>query len=99
MRRPAAADSVAASAYPLVFLQRAQVGRVRLSREQAGPQGPANLADIKIAARIGGEPMRPDERSRRRAGMRVTDTRQQLALVIDDADAWAEIRAVAVDCH
>src|SRR4051812_27998079 len=43
--------------------------------------------------------MRADEGSRRLTGMWIAKARQQLALVIDDADPRAEIGAVQVYCH
>src|SRR6516165_9762429 len=70
---------------------------MRLAREQPRPQGPAHLADIKIAAGIDRQTMRPDERGRRRAGKRVADARQQLALIVDNANPWPEIGVEAVD--
>ena len=41
--------------------------------------------------------MRPEKRGRRGAGVHVAKAGQQLALVVDDADAGAEVRTVAVD--
>ena len=61
------------------------------------PLRPRHLADIEVAARVDGEAVRPEKRGRRGAGMHVAKARQQLALVVDDADPRAEIRAVAVD--
>src|SRR5580704_19139804 len=68
------------SVNPLVFLQRSQVGGVRLAGEHPRPQGPAYLADIEVAVGIRGQPVWPDERGRRRPGKRVADPRQQVAL-------------------
>src|SRR5712691_2134828 len=70
---------------------------MRLAREEAWPQGPAHLADIEVAARIDGEAVRPDKRGRFGPGERVADPRQQLALVVDDADPRPEIGVEAVD--
>ena len=61
------------------------------------PLGPRDLADIEIAARIDAEPVRAEKRGRRGAGVHVAKARQQLALVVDDADPRAEVRAVPVD--
>src|SRR5438067_6842263 len=82
----------------LVFLQRADMSRPRRV-EELRPLRPRHLADIEIAARINGEAVRTEKRGRGGAGMRVAEARQQLALVIDDADPRPEIRAVAVDPH
>src|SRR4029077_1070019 len=82
---------------PLVFLQRADIGRTRRLREELRPLRPGHLADIKIAARIDGEAVRPEKGGRCRAGMHVAEARQELALIIDDADPRAQIGAVAVD--
>ena len=57
----------------LVFLQGPQIGGVRLAREEARPQGPADFANIEIAMRIDGETVRPDERSRRGPGKRIAN--------------------------
>src|SRR4051812_29199609 len=83
----------------LVLLQRADVGRARHVREKLRPLRPGHLADIKIAARVDGEPVRPEKSGRRGAGMRVAKAGQQLALVVHDADPRAEIGAIAVDPH
>src|SRR5580700_4356866 len=83
----------------LVFLQRADVGRPRHVREELRPLRPRYLADIEVAVRVDRKPVRPEKRGRRGAGMRVAEARQQLTLMVDDADARTEVGAVAVDPH
>src|SRR5216683_4116379 len=83
--------------HPLVFLQRADVVRTRRLREELRPLRPRHLADIEVAARVDGESVRPEKGGRRRPGMQIAEPRQELALIIDDADPRPEIGAVAVD--
>src|SRR6266851_491734 len=83
--------------HPLVFLQRADVVRTRRLREELRPLRPRHLADIEVAARVDGESVRPEKGGRRRPGMQIAEPRQELALIIDDADPRPEVRAMAVD--
>src|ERR1700730_11239605 len=85
------------SMHPLIFLQRADVSRPRRVGVELRPLRPRDFAHVEIAARIDAEPVRPEKRGRRGAGVHVAKARQQLALVVDDADARPEVRAVAVD--
>src|SRR5258707_9221557 len=88
------AGRAAGSEQPFVFLDCPQIVGARLVGKQAGPQGPAHFADVKIATGVDGEAMWAEERSWRLAGMRVAEAGQQLALMVDDADARPEIGAV-----
>src|ERR1700730_11706055 len=83
--------------HALVFLQRADVRRPRRVRIELRPLRPGYLADIEVATRVDAEPVRTEKCGRRRAGVHVTKARQQLTLVVDDADPGPEVRAVAVD--
>src|SRR5580704_7574776 len=89
--------AVEPSMHPLIFLQRADVSRPRRVRIELRPLRPRDFADIEVAARIDAEPVRPEKRGRRGAGVHVAKARQQLALIVDDADPGPEVRAVAVD--
>src|SRR5260221_13853858 len=93
------AGRAAGSEQPFVFLDCPQIVGARLVGKQAGPQGPAHFADVKITAGVGGETVRPKERSRCLAGMRVAEAGQQLALVVDDANPRPEVGAVQIDGH
>ena len=50
--QPAHLQARRRSAHPLVFLQRADIGRARRVREELRPLRPRHLADIEVAARI-----------------------------------------------
>src|SRR5207248_150841 len=58
------------SMHLLVFLQGADVGGARRV-EELRPLRPRHLADIEVAARVGGEAVRSEKCGRRGAGMRV----------------------------
>src|SRR6266851_5911848 len=77
----------------------AQILRSGLAREGPGPECPGDLSHIDIASRVDTHAMRADERRRPEAGMGVAEPRQELALVVDDADPRPEIRALEVDPH
>src|SRR5690348_491024 len=83
--------------HPLILLQRADIGRPRRIRVKLRPLRPGYLADIKVATRVDAQPMWTEECGRCRAGVHVAKARQQVTPVVDDADAGAEVRAVAVD--
>src|SRR5277367_4394742 len=87
-------ECVGRSADALVFLQRADVIGPRLVRIELRPLRPRHLANIKIAARVHGHAVRAEERGGRRTGMPIAKTRQEIALVVDDADPWPEIAHV-----
>ena len=88
-RQPPPCRARARSAHPLVFLQRADVVGARLVREELRPLRPRHLADIEVAAAVDGQPVRAEKRGRRGPGMHVAEPRQQLALIVDDADPRA----------
>src|ERR1700746_2533929 len=69
------------------------------ARECAWPQGPGDLADIEVAVRIRAHAVRTDEACWPEARMGIANPTQQLALVVDDATARPEVRALEVDCH
>src|SRR5262249_60890908 len=69
----------------LVFLKRPDMRWAR-HVEKLRPLRPRHLADIEVAARIDGEPVRPEKGGRRGSGLRIAEARQELALMIDDAD-------------
>src|SRR5580692_10773419 len=85
------------SMYALVFLQRADVSRPRRVGVELRPLRPRDFTDIEVAARVDAKPVRAEKRGRRGAGVHVAEARQQFALVVDDADPGAKVRAVAVD--
>src|SRR5882762_9772406 len=53
------------------FLQRAQIGGVRLARIDLRPGGPRNLADIDVPVPVDREPVRCEELAEFGAGRRV----------------------------
>src|SRR6266404_4466979 len=61
------------------FLQRAQIGGVRLARIDLRPSGPRNLADIDVAVPVDREPVRCEELAELGAGRRVTKPADQFA--------------------
>src|ERR1700674_980838 len=77
----------------------AQILRSGLAREGPWPQCPGDLSHINVAPRVDTHAMRADERRRPEAGMGVAEPREELPLVVDDADARPQIRALEVDCH
>src|SRR5262245_54333927 len=81
----------------LEFLQRAQVGGVRLARVDLRPGGPRDVADIDVAVAVDRETVRCEELAELGAGRRVAKAADQLALVVDDADPRPEIGDVAAD--
>src|SRR5260221_11077140 len=77
----------------------AQILRSGLVREGPWPQCPGDLSHINIASRIDTHAVRTDESRRPEAGMGVAEPRQELPLVVDDADPGPQIRALEVDRH
>ena len=79
------------SAYLFEFPQGAYRLRAGLVGEETRPQCPADFADIDVAKRVDGHAVRAEKLCRPQPGVWIADPRQELALVIDDADPRPEI--------
>src|SRR6266567_7555465 len=90
-----------ASAHLHQLLQAPEAGRDLLAfgADAAAPIGEADFADVDVAARIDGEPVRRDELAGFEPGMGVAEPGQQFALMGVDADPRPAIRDVDVDRH
>src|SRR5262245_13528383 len=85
------------SAHLFELLQRADaVGSWRVGIDLR-PCGPRNLADIHIASRVDGKPVRRQEFAELGSGRCLAKTADQLALMIDNADARAEVGDITAD--
>src|SRR5260370_31133311 len=83
------------------FLQAAEVRRqlLALGADAAAPIGERDFADIDIAARVDGQPVRRDELTGVEPGMGMTEPRPELALARITADPRAAIPHVQIDRH
>src|SRR6266700_2612282 len=90
-----------ASAHLHQLLQAPEAGRYLLApcADAAAPIGEADFADVDVAARIDGEPVRRDELAGLEPGMGVTEPGQEFALMGVDADPGPAIRDVDVARH
>src|SRR5436190_21975345 len=70
---------------------------MRLARVDLRPSRPRNFADIDVAVRVDGEAVRRQKLAGLGPGRRVAEAADQIALMIDDADPWAEIGNIAAD--
>ena len=61
------------------------------------PCRPRSLADIHVTSRINGKSVRRQKFSELRSRRRFAETADQLALMIDDADAGTEVGDIAAD--
>ena len=61
------------------------------------PCGPRNLADIHIASRVNGKSVRRQEFADLDSGRRLTKPADQLAVMIDNADARTEVGDITAD--
>src|SRR5690242_16589826 len=78
-------------------MQRAQIVRPWLVLERLRPVRPRHLANIEVAVRIHGQPVRREEFRRAHAWPHSTQPGDALAGMVDDRHAWSEIWNVAAD--
>src|SRR6516225_4087459 len=71
--------------------------RTRYVREDLRPAGPRHLADIDIAMRVDRQSVRRKEFAEIGSSRGLSETADQLTLIVDDADSWPDIRDVAAD--
>src|SRR5439155_1908028 len=81
------------------LLQAAQARRVGLALVAIAPVGERYLADVDVAARVDGQPVRRDELARLEPGRAMAQPRQHLARVAIDADSRPDVGHVVVHAH
>src|SRR5213594_1317855 len=87
------------SAYLDELLQASQPGRVGLALVAIAPVGERHFADVDVAMRVDGQPVRRHELARLEPGRALAQPRQHLALVTVDADPRPDVGHVVVDAH
>src|SRR5438093_13100821 len=93
------APTFMASAHLDELLQASQPGRVGLALVAIAPVGERHFADVDVAMRVDGQPVRRHELARLEPGRALAQSRQHLPLLTADADPRPDVGRLAVDPH